>query len=59
MIDTDLIVEGLRNFGHTVDEVIAVPSNAGEYEFHVDGELLSLTEARQLLADEQAKHASS
>ncbi|HEX4154444.1 MAG TPA: hypothetical protein VHY48_02405 [Acidobacteriaceae bacterium] len=49
MIDTELIVETLRKRGHTVESVIPVPENAGEYEFLVDGELLSLEETRALL----------
>ena len=50
MIDTDLIVEQLRSRGHAVGHVNKVPENAGEYEFEVDGTLLSLSETRALLA---------
>jgi hypothetical protein len=49
MVDTDLIVKLLREHGHTVESVVPVPENAGEYEFSVDGNLLSLTETRELL----------
>jgi len=49
MIDTDLIVKALRERGYTVDNVIPVPENAGEFEFSVDGVLLSLDETRHLL----------
>lgn len=55
MIDTGLIVDTLRRRGHTVESVIPVPDNAGEYEFLVDGNLLSLEEARHLLEQDQAK----
>ena len=50
--DTDLIVETLRSRGHNVGRVIPVPENAGEYEFTVDGNLLSLAEVRALLEQE-------
>lgn len=52
MIDTDLIVKLLRDHGHTVESVFHVPENAGEYEFSVDGTLLTLAETRQLLERE-------
>lgn len=48
-IDVELIAETLRGRGHTVGHIIPVPDNAGEYEFEVDGHLLSLAEARALL----------
>ena len=49
MIDTDLIVKLLRDHGHAVESVFHVPENAGEYEFSVDGTLLTLSETRELL----------
>ena len=52
MIDTDLIVKLLRAHGHKVESVFHVPENAGEYEFSVDGTLLTLSETRQLLERE-------
>ncbi len=52
MIDTDLIVKLLRDHGHKVESVFHVPENAGEYEFLVDGTLLTLSETRQLLERE-------
>jgi hypothetical protein len=55
MTDIDLLVETIRNHGHTVGSVIRVPDNAGEYEIYVDGNALSLEEARQLLEQEEAK----
>ena len=51
-IDTGLIVSTLRDRGHNVGHVIPVPDNAGEFEFEVDGDLLTLSEARELLAAE-------
>jgi hypothetical protein len=58
MIDTGLIVETLRRRGHTVESVIPTPENAGEYEFLVDGQMLSLEETRALMEDdyEKAQH---
>lgn len=55
MIDTELIVDRLRRRGHTVESVIPVPDNAGDYEFVVDGNMLNLDEARALLEEDQAK----
>ncbi len=61
MVDTELLANQLRAYGHTVTHVITVPNNAGVYEFTVDGNVLSLEETRALLAaDEEAgkpKHA--
>jgi hypothetical protein len=56
-IDTGLIVEVLRQGGHTVGHVIPVPANAGEYEFEVDGEVLSLQQARDLMEVDAARGA--
>ena len=53
MVDTDLIVAALRKRGHTVGSVIAVPDNAGDYEFMVDGNLLNLEAARALIESEE------
>jgi len=55
MEDTDLLVQALRRYGHTVERVISVPDNAGEFEFFIDGKTLNLDEARELLEDDQAK----
>ena len=54
MVDTELIVQALRDRGHTVGHVIPVPENAGGYEFQVDGGTLTLEEARALLEADQA-----
>lgn len=52
-VDTELLVQSLRKRGHTVDGVIKVPDNAGDYEFIVDGNTLTLEEARALLEHDQ------
>ncbi len=49
-IDVHLIVKTLRDHGHIVGHIIPVPDNAGEYEFEVDGTLLTLAQTRDLLA---------
>jgi hypothetical protein len=51
-IDVDLITKLLRERGHAVGHVIPVPDNGGEYEFEVDGSLLTLAETRGLLERE-------
>lgn len=53
MIDTELLVNQLRAYGHDVTHVITIPNNGGRYEFTVDGAVLSLEEARGLLADDE------
>jgi hypothetical protein len=55
MVDIDLIVQTLRQHGHTVGSVIHVPENAGEYELIIDGNTLTLEEARALLEQDEAK----
>jgi hypothetical protein len=55
MVDIDLIVQTLRQRGHTVGNVIPVPENAGAYEFQIDGNTLTLEEARELLEEDEAK----
>jgi hypothetical protein len=55
MIDIDLIVQTLRQHGHQVESVFPVPHDAGEFEFIVDGNTLTLDEARQLLEKDEAK----
>ena len=55
MVDVDLLTSQLRAYGHAVTHVLAVPNNAGVYEFTVDGNVLTLDETRALLeADEAA-----
>jgi hypothetical protein len=55
MVDIDLIVKQLRDHGHTVQDVHAVPANAGEYEFVIDGVACNLEDARQVLERDAAK----
>ena len=55
MIDIDLLVKALRQKGHTVESVIPVPENAGEYELEVDDAIIPLAEARRLLELDYAK----
>lgn len=53
MVDIDLLVQDLRNKGYDVRDVTSIPENAGGYELTVDGTVLNLEEARELLeADE-------
>jgi hypothetical protein len=54
-VDTELLVQSLRKRGHTVSGVIKVPDNAGDYEFIIDGETITLDEARALLERDQAE----
>ncbi len=54
MLDIDLLVAQLRKNGHTVGHVIPLPENAGEYEFEIDGTMLTLAEVRVLLEQDQA-----
>jgi hypothetical protein len=56
-VDIDLIVQALRDRGHNVGNVIPVPDNAGDYEFSVDGALLSLSETRALLQEDAEQRA--
>lgn len=53
MVDLDLIANQLRAYGHTVTSYFPVPANAGEYEFTVDGQVLSLEQTRALLAADE------
>jgi hypothetical protein len=55
-VDTELLVQSLRKRGHTVEGVIKVPDNAGDYEFIVDGNTITLDEARALLERDQAEN---
>jgi hypothetical protein len=55
MVDIDLLVEALRERGHSVEHVIPVPENAGVYELTIDGNALNLEEARALLEKDETK----
>jgi hypothetical protein len=54
-IENKLISKLIRERGHAVGHVIPVPDNGGEYEFEVDGGLLTLAETRGLLELEDAQ----
>lgn len=54
MVDTELIANQLRSRGYTVTHIHGVPENAGEYEFTVDGKILTLEETRDLLTADEA-----
>jgi len=49
MVDIELLVQQLRDQGHTVEGVHQTPPNAGEWELIVDGNFLNLDEARRVL----------
>ena len=59
MVDIDLLVKMLRRYGHTVESVIPVPDNAGDYELSVDGNLIPLELARRLLDQGPARTVRS
>lgn len=54
MIDINLLVQQLRSQGHRIDSVIRVPENAGDFEFLIDGHLLTLSDVRGQLEQDQA-----
>ncbi len=54
MVDIDLVVQALRGRGHTVESIIPVPENAGDYELSVDGILMPLLDARRLLEQDES-----
>jgi hypothetical protein len=54
MVDIELLLEQLRVHGHTVGHWRVLPDNAGHYEMEVDGELITIDEARALLEVDEA-----
>jgi len=52
MIDTGQIVKELKRRGHAVGNVIPLPENAGQWEFQIDGETLTLEQTRELMESE-------
>ena len=58
MIDFDTLIASLKRYGYNVERAIEVPENAGEAEFMVDGQPLSLAEVRALLEEAEANEAS-
>ena len=59
MVDIDLILRELRAFGHTVEDMHHVPHDAGEYEMIIDGNVVNLDGARQILESDQMKRRRS
>ena len=55
MVDYETLIAALQTRGYQATHAIEVPSNAGTAELMVDGKLLSLEEARQLLEDSEPK----
>ncbi len=55
MVDFQVLIASLQAHGHTVERAIETPKDAGDAELIVDGRLLTLEEARQLLSDAEAK----
>ena len=55
MLDIDLLDQQLRIRGHKVDSVIPVPENAGDFEFLIDGKLLTLSDVRGTLVQDQIR----
>lgn len=55
MIDFETLVTSLQERGYNVERIIEVPENAGKAELVVDGNLITLAEARQLLVDSEPK----
>ncbi len=53
MVDIELIANQLRAYGHTVTHIHNAPNNGGTYEFTVDGNIVTLEEARALLAADE------
>lgn len=49
MVNIDLLVKVLRSHGHTLETVFPVPDNAGQFELSVDGNILTLEQARHIL----------
>lgn len=58
MLDIDLLVQQLRLRGHKVDSVIRVPENAGDFEFVIDGHLLTLSDVRGQLEQDQSRQTT-
>jgi hypothetical protein len=59
MVDIDLVVQQLRRYGHTVEHVVPVPENAGDWELTVDGANMPLEAVRLLLEREGDSAASA
>ena len=57
MLDIDLLVQQLRSQGHRIESVIRVPEDAGDFEFMIDGHLLTLSDVRGQLEQDQARRS--
>ena len=55
MVDTGLITQQLRAKGYTVGHVEAVSENSGDWIFIVNGDSLTLEQARALLEEGSAE----
>ena len=55
MVDIELLTNALRAKGHTIGHIEVLPPNAGDYQIVVDGENLTLDDARALLEADTAE----
>jgi hypothetical protein len=55
MVDIDLLVQALRAQGHAIEDIHRVPPDAGEYEMIIDGKVVNLDGARQVLELDKSK----
>ena len=55
MVDIDLILRELRAYGHVVEDMHHVSPDAGQYEMIIDGTVVNLEGARNILELDQAK----
>ena len=55
MVDYSTLIASLREYGFEVERVIEVPANAGVAEFVINGQVRTLAEVRQMLADAETK----
>ena len=55
MVDYETLIAALQQRGYNVHHAMEVPSNAGTAELMVNGKLITLEEARELLADAEPK----
>jgi hypothetical protein len=55
MVDVQTIMTVLRRNGHVVEKATPLPENAGDYEFVVDGNTLTLAEVRAMIVIDEAQ----
>ena len=58
MLDIELLVTQLRSQGHQVESIVPLAENAGEFQFMIDGHLLTLADVRGQLEQEQVRRAT-